>query len=86
MSDDDTSFSPLPASENVADSQKKLKTPIRMPICSLIPDEYQQFDDLLTEYSNVFSVDDDGLGCTNIVEHKIDTGDHLPIIMIQLSP
>ena len=34
---------------------------------------------LLHEYSDVFALTDQELGCTNIVHHSIDTGDHRPI-------
>ncbi len=38
-----------------------------------------QLRKLLEEYSDVFSLDDSELGCTNLVQHVIDTGDHPPI-------
>ena len=31
------------------------------------------------EYSDVFSLTDQELGCTGIVRHSIDTGEHIPI-------
>ena len=34
---------------------------------------------LLTEYRDVFALADDELGCTSVVQHSIDTGDHAPI-------
>ena len=38
-----------------------------------------QLRKLLEEYSDVFALDDSELGCTNLVQHVIDTGDHPPI-------
>ena len=34
---------------------------------------------LLQDYSDVFAPDDSELGCTDIVSHSINTGDHRPI-------
>ena len=31
------------------------------------------------EFSDVFAFDDTELGCTQLVEHTTDTGDHAPI-------
>ena len=41
--------------------------------------ELGQFKALITEYRNVFALADDELGCTLVVQHSIDTGDHAPI-------
>lgn len=35
--------------------------------------------DLLCKYKDIFSEGDYDIGCTNVVKHKIDTGDHRPI-------
>ena len=52
-------------------------------ICSLaIPDRNQQTDDrtkLLREFRDVFAMNDNELGQTHLVQHKIYTGDALPI-------
>ena len=34
---------------------------------------------LLKESTDVFALNDSELGCTNTVQHSIDTGDHVPI-------
>jgi len=35
--------------------------------------------DLVGAYSDVFALNDSELGCTDIVQHVIETGDHPPI-------
>ena len=41
--------------------------------------EVQRFNDLLRKSTDVFALNDDELGCTNVVSHKIDTKDHSPV-------
>jgi hypothetical protein len=33
---------------------------------------------LITEFSDVFALDNSEVGCTDVVKHSIDTGDHAP--------
>jgi len=35
--------------------------------------------DLISEFSDVFALDNSELGCTDILQHSVNTGDHLPI-------
>ena len=42
-------------------------------------DQYRQVSELLECYQDVFSKGSFDMGRTNLVEHKIDTGDHRPI-------
>ena len=49
------------------------------PLVKLSPEENGQLKSLITEFSDVFALDDTELGCTNLVEHRIDTGAHTPI-------
>ena len=46
---------------------------------NIAPQELGQLKVLLTEYRDVFALADDELGCTSVVQHSIDTGDHAPI-------
>jgi hypothetical protein len=39
--------------------------------------EFQQLEELLTKYENIFAVDSEAHGWTNKVYHRIDTGDAL---------
>ncbi|MCG8624354.1 MAG: hypothetical protein MJE68_20465 [Proteobacteria bacterium] len=42
-------------------------------------DEMKQVKELLRESADVFALDDSELGCTDLVRHVIDTGDHSPL-------
>ena len=46
---------------------------------NIAPQELGQLKALLTEYRDVFALADDELGCTSVVQHSIDTGDHAPL-------
>ena len=43
------------------------------------PREFQDFETFLLENHDVFALSDDELGCTDVVQHHIDTGDIPPI-------
>ena len=45
----------------------------------LSSDEQKRLVEVLTEYSDVFSKDDFDIGNSNLVEHKIETGDAKPV-------
>ena len=49
------------------------------PLEKLLPAENDQLKELILEFNDVFALDDTELGCTTLVEHAIDTGDHAPI-------
>ena len=41
--------------------------------------EVDKFNELMKKSTDVFALNDTELGCTNVVSHKIDTGNHPPI-------
>ena len=41
--------------------------------------DIERLQSLLFEYGGVISLGDDDLGCTDVVKHRIDTGDAAPI-------
>ena len=41
--------------------------------------ELNELKQLVMEFDDVFALTDDELDCTDVVTHKIDTGDHPPI-------
>jgi len=43
------------------------------------PQQLEQLQQLVEEYHEVFALAEDEMGCTDVVKHKIDTGDHPPI-------
>ena len=42
-------------------------------------DQLEQLKQLVGEFDDIFALDGDDLGCTDVVKHKIDTGDSPPI-------
>ena len=57
--------------ERYKELMKELKLPNGMSACEA--DQFQQ------RSTDVFALNDDELGCTNIVSHRIDTGEHPPV-------
>ena len=45
----------------------------------LTAEEFDELRKLICEFSDVFALDSSELGCTNCVQHVIETGDHPPI-------
>ena len=41
--------------------------------------EAAQLKAVFSEFADVFALDDSELGCTDVLQHCIDTGDHTPI-------
>ena len=41
--------------------------------------ELEQLKQLVGEFDDIFALDGDDLGCTDVVKHKVDTGDSPPI-------
>ena len=46
---------------------------------NLSEEEVHQLRELVLEFSDVFTLEGEGLGCTDRVTHSIDTGDHPPV-------
>ena len=53
-----------------------------LPHGILEPGQTKGLEELLLSCEDVFSLDDDDLGCTSLVQHKVNVGDHLPIKQI----
>ena len=53
--------------------------PVDLSTSVLTPEEQAQLRCLLDEYRDIFAVQPDELGRTNIVQHHIETGNHPPI-------
>ena len=58
---------------------EQLYRELNFPLNSLSPDEARRLRRLVGEFSDVFALDDSELGCTDVLRHSVDTGDHLPI-------
>ena len=50
-----------------------------LPAEKLNPIKQEKLKEVLTESTDVFALDDSELGCTSLVLHSIDTGDHHPV-------
>ena len=46
---------------------------------SVTPAELAKLKTVVADYNDVFALSDEDLGCTDVVKHKIDTADHVPI-------
>ena len=89
----DPTHSPFPASEDdaaqcltvtgeVANSPERLDrlfAALQLDKGTLTDEQFQRLKGLIGENSDVFALQDSELGHTNLVEHKVDTGDHPPI-------
>ena len=62
-----------------ADCFQKIRESLNLDDQALTNEERAKLDDLLEEFSDIFALDDSELGCTNVVQHTIDTGNHSPI-------
>ena len=58
---------------------KRLLEQLNLPLESLSLAEANLLKPLIEEFSDIFALDDTELGCTDILTHGIDTGDHAPI-------
>ena len=52
---------------------------LELPLAKLTEEQSKQLRELVVEYSDVFALTDSELGCTGLVQHVIDTGDHPPV-------
>ena len=58
---------------------KMLLTQVSLPTQQLSSEETTRLKALIVEFADVFTLDDSELGCTDLLQHCIDTGDHSPI-------
>ena len=57
----------------------KLLKALDLPESKLTPEEMTELKGLLKVSTDVFALNDSELGCTSVVHHSIDTGNHAPI-------
>ena len=58
---------------------EKLHKSLCLPLVKLSPKQNDQLKNLILEFHDVFALTDVELGCTDLVEHQIDTGNQAPI-------
>ena len=74
-----SSNAPVQAESYPTSRIEKLLQILCHPLEKLSAEENEQLKALLVEFSDVFALDDTELGCTQLVEHSINTGDNAPI-------
>ena len=58
---------------------RRLRDMLNISKDAVNPREFQDFETFLLENHDVFALSDDELGCTDVVQHHIETGDISPI-------
>ena len=76
-----TATSPRPLVAAVQNTQRmqELLTNLGLEGTDLDPNENLQLESLVEEFSDLFAMSTFELGCTSLVKHQINTGDHKPI-------
>ena len=69
---------PIKSVEYTADRLTKLYAELQLPP-DLPPNHVRQLKTLIAEHHDVFALDNSELGCTSVLRHSIDTGDHRPL-------
>lgn len=76
----DTSFNaPVKALDNTPERSEKVIKALELSTDKLSSEEVVQLRDVLSEFADVFALDDSELGCIDTVRHSIDTCGHPPI-------
>ena len=76
----DTSFNaPVKALDNTPECCEKVIKALELSTDKLSSEEVVQLRDVLSEFADVFALDDSELGCVDTVKHSIDTCGHPPI-------
>ena len=61
------------------DRLAKLRAELHLNKAAVSPEQYSTLETFLLDHAGIFALDSSELGCTQIVQHSIDTGDHSPI-------
>ncbi len=64
------------AVENSTSRTEQLFAQLNLPVNSLKQEEVEKLRTLLVDFSDVFAFSDAELGCTDVLQHPIDTGEH----------
>ena len=70
---------PVEAVEHTPGRLEQLCNELNLPLDTLSPGEAAQLKALVSEFSDIFALSDSELGCTDVLQHHIDTGEHPPI-------
>ncbi len=69
--------------EPSAERVEQLIEALELPLAKLTEEQSRQLCGLVRTYSDVFALNDQELGCTDVVKHVIKTGDHHPPVRQQ---
>ena len=58
---------------------ERLMAELQLSPGDLTQDQFQQLQELISDSVDVFALDDSELGCTSLVQHRIETGNQSPI-------
>jgi len=61
------------------DRLEKVKQELHLDKTVLSPEQYSILETFLLDHGDSFVLDSSEIGCTQVVQHYIDTGDHAPI-------
>ena len=67
------------AGSNNEDKKMQLKKMLNIPRSDLTADQVSQLEEVLLDAEDAFSLDDNDLGHTSLVQHRIETGDSTPV-------
>jgi HPt (histidine-containing phosphotransfer) domain-containing protein len=67
------------AMKPLSERLQKLLQVLHLPLDQISPEECEQLTALISEFSDVFGLDDSELGYTDVVQHSINAGTHSPI-------
>ena len=62
-----------------ADRRDHMRKVLSLPEKGLSKAQLNELERFLIDSNDVFSLHEDDLGCTSLVQHRVDTGDHNPI-------
>ena len=71
----------MPAACNSVSPERleRLMAELQLSPGDLTQDQFQQLQELISDSVDVFALDDSELGCTSLVQHRIETGNQSPI-------
>jgi hypothetical protein len=70
---------PVKAVFNTPERIDQIVDALSLPVIKLSNDQASQLKALVTDFPDIFALNDAELGCTDLIKHSVDTGDHAPI-------
>ena len=70
---------PVQASRNQPSRVRQIVETLSLPVAKLSSTQLSQLQALITDFADIFALSDSEFGCTQLVQHRIETGTHAPI-------